>query len=162
MGSRSGDIDPAIVFHLAREAGLGLDDIDAMLNYRSGLRGLCGDNDMREVIRRRDDGDPAATLAFDVYCARVKSYVGAYYALLGRLDAVTFTAGVGENSAVVRAGALSGLEAMGIGLDTAANESAERGPRRVSPGGAAISVCVVPTDEELEIATQTEHLLTKR
>jgi len=97
-----------------------------------------------------------------VYCARVKSYVGAYYALLGRLDAVTFTAGVGENSAVVRAGALCGLEALGIAIDKGANDSAERGPRRISPDGAAISVCVVPTDEELEIATQTAHLLAER
>jgi len=159
MGSRSGDIDPAIVFHLVRDAGMGLGDIDAMLNHGSGLRGLCGDNDMREVIRRRDGGDGAAILAFDVYCARVKSYIGAYYALLGRLDAVTFTAGVGENSAVVRAGALSGLEPMGIMLDNTANEAAGRGPRRISPDGTAISVCVVPTDEELEIATQTERLL---
>ena len=162
MGSRSGDIDPAIVFHLAREAKLSLDEIDSMLNNGSGLRGLCGDNDMREVIRRRDGGDADAALAFDVYCARVKSYVGAYYALLGRLDAVTFTAGVGENSAVVRTGALCGLEALGIAIDKGANESAERGPRRISPDGAAISVCVVPTDEELEIATQTAHLLAER
>jgi len=162
MGGRSGDIDPAIVFHLAREAGMGLDDIDAMLNNGSGLRGLCGDNDMREVLRRREGGDAEAALAFDVYCARIKSYVGAYYALLGRLDAITFTAGVGENSAAVRAGALSGLEALGISVDGSANESAERGPRRVSPGTSAISVCVVPTDEELEIATQTARLLATR
>jgi acetate kinase len=162
MGSRSGDIDPAVVFHLAREAKLSLDEIDAMLNNDSGMRGLCGDSDLREVIRRRDGGDPAATLAFDVYCARIKFYVGAYYALLGELDAVTFTAGVGENSAVVRAGALSGLKGLGIEVDRVANESPGRGPRRISPPGAEVSVCVVPTDEELEIASQTANLLAKR
>lgn len=162
MGSRSGDIDPAIVFHLAREAKLSLDEVDSMLNHDSGLRGLCGDNDMREVIRRRDGGDAAAILAFDVYCSRIKFYVGAYYALLGRLDAVTFTAGVGENAAVVRAGALSGLDALGIKLDAFANKASGRGPRRISPDGEAISVCVVPTDEELEIATQTTRLLATR
>jgi acetate kinase len=161
MGSRSGDIDPAIVFHLAREARMAVDDIDSMLNNGSGLRGLCGDGDMREVIRRRDGGDGKASLAFEVYCARIKSYVGAYYALLGRLDAVTFTAGVGENSAAVRAGALSGLEALGIGVDDEANRSASRGPRLIS-SSSAVKVCVVPTDEELEIATQTARLLASR
>jgi acetate kinase len=161
MGGRSGDIDPAIIFHLAREAGMGLDKIDSMLNNGSGLRGLCGDNDMREVIRRRDGGDAAAALAFDIYCSRIKSYVGAYYALLGRLDAVTFTAGVGENSPVVRAAALEGLEALGISVDAEANESSSREPRLIAPAAAKVSVCVVPTDEELEIATQTTHLLTQ-
>jgi len=159
MGGRSGDIDPAIVFHLSREAKMGLDDIDTMLNNGSGLRGLCGDNDMREVIRRRAAGDAAAALAFDVYCARIKSYVGAYYALLGKLDAITFTAGVGENAAAVRAEAVSGLEGLGIAVDAERNASPAHGPRIVSPAGAAIAVCVVPTDEELEIATQTERLL---
>jgi acetate kinase len=159
MGSRSGDLDPAIIFHLAREAGMGLDALDTMLNNESGLRGLCGDNDMREVIRRRDNGDRAAALAFEVYCARIKSYVGAYYALLGRLDAVAFTAGVGENSPAVRAAALENLAALGIVVDDNANRSASRDARFISPTGSPISVCVVPTDEELEIATQTAQLL---
>lgn len=155
MGTRSGDIDPAVVFHLHRVGGLSLEEIDDLLNNRSGLRGLCGDNDMREVERRRAAGDEAATLAFDIYCQRLRGYVGAYYAALGRVDAVTFTAGVGENSAEVRAAALAGLGRLGIEVDPARNAAAERGERLVSPYGAEVAVCVVPTDEELEIAEQT-------
>jgi acetate kinase len=155
MGTRSGDLDPAIVFHLHRHAGLDMDQIDEMLNFRSGLLGLCGANDMREVLARRAAGDPAATLAFDVYSRRVRAYVGAYYALLGRVDAVTFTAGVGEHAAPVRAAALTGLAGMGIEVDEEHNRAREDGPRVISPDGSPVAVCVVPTDEEMEIAVQT-------
>ncbi|MEU7999859.1 acetate kinase [Catellatospora sp. NPDC049111] len=161
MGSRSGNVDPAVVFHLHRVAGMSFDAIDDLLNQRSGLRGLCGDNDMREVLRRRDEGDEAAALALDVYCERIKMYVGAYYALLGRVDAITFTAGVGENAAPVREASLSGLDALGIVVDPARNTAAERGERIISPDGASPVVCVVPTDEELEIANQTAELLAR-
>lgn len=161
MGSRSGNIDPAVVFHLHRVAGMSFEAIDDLLNQRSGLKGLCGDNDMREVLRRRADGDDAAALAFDVYCERVTMYVGGYYALLGRVDAVTFTAGVGENAAVVRAATLAGLERLGIVVDAARNEAPDRVARLISPDGAEVAVCVVPTDEELEIATQTAELLAR-
>lgn len=153
MGTRSGDLDPAVIFHLHRVAGMPIDEIDRLLNKRSGLAGLAGVNDMRTVLARRASGDPAAGLAFDVYCRRITSYVGAYYALLGRLDAVTFTAGVGENAAPVRAAALAGLERLGITIDPARNETG-RGERVISPDGAPIAVCVVPTDEEREIADQ--------
>jgi acetate kinase len=152
MGTRSGDLDAAIVVHLHREAGMSVDDIDRLLNTGSGLRGLAGVNDMRELLRRRDAGDTAATLAFDVYCRRITSYVGAYYALLGRLDAIAFTAGVGENAAPVRAAALAGLDRLGIVVDPVRN--AGTGERVISPDGATVSVCVVPTDEEREIADQ--------
>jgi acetate kinase len=160
MGTRSGDIDPAVVFHLHRVAGMGVDAIDELLNKRSGLRGLCGDNDVREVLRRRAAGDAAAELAFDVYCARIKSYVGAYYATLGRVDAITFTAGVGENSADVRTAALAGLQRLGIEVDPDRNTAGRRDERLISPDGAEVAVCVIPTDEEHEIATQTATLLT--
>ena len=153
MGTRSGNIDPAIVFHLHRVAGMPLDEIDDLLNKRSGLLGLCGEHDMREVLRRDDE---QAKLALDIYCARIKSYVGAYFALLGGADAITLTAGVGENSAVVRAQALSNLEALGITVD---DERNSKGENVISPEGAKVAVCVVPTDEELEIATQTAALL---
>jgi acetate kinase len=153
MGTRSGDIDPAIVFHLARNAGMSIDEIDNLLNQRSGLLGLCGANDMREVLRRRTSGDAAASLAFDIYCRRITSYVGAYYALLGRVDAITFTAGVGENASAVRAVALANLERLGIAVSAARNEGGS-GERIISPDGAEVAVCVVPTDEEREIATQ--------
>ena len=152
MGTRSGDLDPAVVFHLHRNAGMPLDDIDRLLNKRSGLAGLAGVNDMREVLRRRAAGDAAAALAFDVYCHRIRSYVGAYYAVLGRLDAIAFTAGVGENAAPVREAALTGLERLGIEVDPVRNEG--RGERLISPDGTGVAVCVVPTDEEREIAGQ--------
>ncbi|GAA1734292.1 acetate kinase [Luedemannella helvata] len=159
MGTRSGDIDPTIIFHLRRVGGLDVDQIDELLNRRSGLVGLAGDNDMREIIARRDAGDAAATLAFDMYCQRIKGYVGAYAALLGRVDAVTFTAGVGENAAPVRAAALAGLTAFGIAVDPDRDDGARSGERIISPDGAPVAVCVVPTDEELEIAIQTRGVL---
>lgn len=102
MGTRSGDVDPAVIFHLMRVGGMSTDEIDTLLNKKSGLIGLCGDNDMREIRRRVDEGDERAKLAFDIYIHRLKKYIGAYCAVLGRVDAVTFTAGVGENAAPVR------------------------------------------------------------
>jgi acetate kinase len=163
MGTRSGDIDPTVVFHLHRVAGLPIEEIEQSLTRFAGLRGLAGESDMRVVQRRRADGDPAATLAFDVYCRRIKEYVGAYLAVLGRADAITFTAGVGENSAAVRAAALTGLEPLGITIDEARNEQAsarsDGGAALISPDDGRIAVCVVPTDEELEIATQARAAL---
>jgi acetate kinase len=161
MGTRSGDVDPAVVFHLARVAGMPVAEIDELLNRRSGLAGLCGDNDMREVVRRRAAGDAAARLAFDVYAHRLRKYVGAYHAVLGRLDAIAFTAGVGENAAPVRAAALAGLEELGIAVDEERNEAPAGGPRLISPEYARVAVAVVPTDEELEIATQAFALVSR-
>jgi acetate kinase len=155
MGTRSGDLDPAVVFYLHREAGLSVDDIDDLLNKRSGMLGLAGANDMREVERRAAAGDRAAAEALDVYCYRIRKYVGAYAAALGRLDALVFTAGVGENSAGVRAGVCQGLEGLGITLDRDRNRMGSGGPRTVSADGGAVAVLVVPTNEELEIAEQT-------
>ncbi len=155
MGTRSGDLDPAVVLHLARVGGLSLDEVDTALNRRAGLLGLCGDNDMRGVLSRRAAGDPAATLAFDVYCHRIRKYVGAYAAVLGRLDAVTFTGGVGEHAAPVRAAVLDGLGLLGLAVDPARNEASASEARLISPDGAPVAACVIPTDEELEIATQT-------
>lgn len=151
MGTRSGDLDPAVIFHLHRTAGMSIDELDDLLNHRSGLYGLAGVNDMRQLLAARSAGDPAAALAFDVYCRRIKEYVGAYYAVLGRVDAVTFTAGVGENSPDVRQAALSGLDRLGIVVD--ADRNAAGGPV-ISPERTGVAVCVVPTDEEHEIATQ--------
>ncbi|WP_433263961.1 acetate/propionate family kinase [Micromonospora vinacea] len=153
MGTRSGDVDPTVIFHLRRQGGLSVDDIDDLLNHRSGLLGLTGVNDMREVLERRAAGDRAAALAFDVYCRRITGYVGAYYALLGRVDAITFTAGVGEHAAPVRAAALAGLDRLGITVDDERNDG--EGDRLISPDGAEVSVCVIRTDEEREIARQT-------
>ncbi|AXK35495.1 acetate kinase [Streptomyces armeniacus] len=159
MGTRSGDTDPAVIFHLARVAGMSVDEIDTLLNKKSGLVGLCGDNDMREIRRRVDAGDETASLAFDIYVHRLRKYIGAYYAVLGRVDAVAFTAGVGENSAPVREAATAGLEGLGLAVDPARNEERAAVPRLVSPEDARVAVAVVPTDEELEIARQTYALV---
>jgi acetate kinase len=159
MGTRSGDMDPAVIFHLMRVGGMSADEIDTLLNKRSGLIGLCGDNDMREIRRRVDAGDERAQLAFDLYIHRLKKYIGAYYAVLGRVDAVAFTAGVGENSAPVREAAVAGLEGLGLAVDGELNAVRGDEARLISPAGARVAVAVVPTDEEMEIATQTYALV---
>ncbi|MEJ8652894.1 acetate kinase [Streptomyces sp. MS1.AVA.3] len=159
MGTRSGDIDPAVTFHLKRVAGMSTDEIDVLLNKKSGLIGLCGDNDMREIRRRIDEGDERARLAFDIYIHRLKKYIGAYSAVLGRVDAVAFTAGVGENAAPVREAAVAGLEEMGMAVDASLNAVRSDEPRLISPEYARVAVAVVPTDEELEIAQQTYALV---
>ncbi|MFJ8131044.1 acetate kinase [Streptomyces hydrogenans] len=158
MGTRSGDVDPAVTFHLKRVAGMSADEIDVLLNKKSGLVGLCGDNDMREIRRRIDEGDERAALAFDIYVHRLKKYIGAYYAVLGRVDAVVFTAGVGENAAPVREAAIAGLEELGLAVDADLNAVRSDEPRVISPVYARVAVAVVPTDEELEIARQTFEL----
>jgi acetate kinase len=159
MGTRSGDVDPALPAHLGRVAGLTADDVDAQLNGASGLRGLAGASDLREVTARAAAGDADAELALDVYCYRVRCYVGAYLAVLGRVDAITFTAGVGENQPVVRARSLAGLGALGITVDASLNDASNREARLVSTPGARVAVAVVPTDEEREIASQTLRVL---
>jgi acetate kinase len=159
MGTRSGDLDPAILLHLHRVGGLSVDEIDTLLNRDSGMLGLCGDNDMREIDRRIAAGDPQARLAFDVYVHRLRKYVGGYYAVLGRVDVIAFTAGVGENSTTVREAAMTGLEALGVEFDPALNEVRSTEPRLVSRTGSRVAVAVVPTDEELEIAQQTFALV---
>ncbi|MEU4996947.1 acetate kinase [Streptomyces sp. NPDC021622] len=162
MGTRSGDVDPAVVFHLARVGGMSIDEVDALLNKKSGLIGLCGDNDMRVIRRRVDEGDEAAALAFDIYIHRLKKYIGAYYAVLGRVDAVAFTAGVGENAAPVREAAVAGLEELGLAVDGELNSVRSDEARLISPGYSRVAVAVVPTDEELEIAQQTYALVGNR
>jgi acetate kinase len=162
MGTRSGDVDPAVPGYLARVAGLEPGAVDEALNGRSGLLGLSGSSDLRDVLRRIEAGDAEADLALDVYCYRIRAYVGAYLAALGRLDAVVFTAGVGEHVPVVRERSLAGLEGLGIAVDPVRNrQESEAGhtARRISPDGAPIAVLVVPTDEELEIATQALAVL---
>jgi acetate kinase len=155
MGTRSGDLDPAVVFQLARFGGLTLDELDNLLNKKSGMLGLTGTADMRDVITAKDSGHREAQIAFDVYTHRLKHYIGAYLAVMGGADAIVFTAGVGENSFPVRAGALAGLEGLGIELDATLNEQRSRDERRISTADSRISVLVIPTDEELEIARQT-------
>ena len=159
MGTRSGDIDAGIIFHLARTAGMGVDDLDELLNRRSGLKGLSGVNDFRELHRLIDSGSEPARLALDVYLHRLRKYVGAYLAVLGGVDVITFTAGVGENDDVVRAGALSGLERLGISVDPARNAERSKQPRIISPDDSPVTIAVIPTNEELAIARQSLALL---
>ena len=155
MGTRSGDIDPGALFHLHRKAGLGIDDLDELLNRGSGLLGLTGRGDMRDVISAASSGDGPSQLALDVYLHRIKHYIGAYYAQLGRVDVISFTAGVGENTALVRERSLAGLEVLGIRIDPERNFSDSRVLRVISTDDSAVTVLVVPTNEELEIARQT-------
>jgi acetate kinase len=135
-----------------RTAGMDIDAIDELLNRNSGIKGLSGVNDFRELQRRIDTGDPAARLAYDVYIHRLRHYIGAYLVELGRVDAITFTAGVGENSPQVRADALAGLSGFGITVDPARNNAKDRAARHISPPDAQVTVLVVPTNEELAIA----------
>ncbi|MHB1170912.1 MAG: acetate/propionate family kinase [Lacisediminihabitans sp.] len=155
MGTRSGDIDPAVLFHLHRKAGLGFDELDELLNRRSGLLGLSGMGDMRDVQVAASAGDEVAERALAVYRHRIKHYVGAYYAQLGRVDAIVFTAGVGENDADLRERSLAGLEGLGIRIDAERNASASHGTRLISADDSAVAVLVIPTNEELEIARQS-------
>lgn len=156
MGTRSGDVDPAVIGHVAAATGQPAEDVLGDLNRASGLLGLCGASDMREVTGRAAGGDPDAQLAIDVFAHRVKRYVGAYLAVLGRCDAIVFTAGIGEHSTVVRAAICEGLGGLGISLDAARNE---RSDTVISPDGSPVAVLVVPTDEELEIARQVDALV---
>jgi acetate kinase len=153
MGTRSGDIDPAIVFFLARKENIGLAQVDDMLNKRSGLLGVSGvSSDMREVVAAAESGNARAKLALEIFAYRVKKYIGAYAAALGRLDAVVFTGGIGENCAAVRAKACENLDAIGIRIDPARNDSPGAGDVDVSMRQSRVRVLVIPTNEELMIA----------
>lgn len=160
MGTRSGDVDPAVIFHLAKSQNLSPAEIDGMLNKRSGLLGICGDNDLRDVERRMDEGDESAKLAFEMYTYRIKKYIGMYTAALGRVDALVFTAGVGENSDKVREAVCAGLENLGYALDTAKNAKGKSGKvTEIQTADSSAKILIVATNEELEIALQTESLI---
>lgn len=158
MGTRPGDLDPSLPAHLGR-AGISVAEYDEALNRESGLLGLAGTNDFRELTGLVAAGDPDARLAFDVAAHRLRKYVGAYAAVLGRLDAVVFTAGVGEHSPALRAAATRGLGILGIELDEEANAAATSGEHRISRPDSPVAVLVVPTNEELEIARQAAALV---
>ncbi|MBK1709954.1 MULTISPECIES: acetate/propionate family kinase [Marichromatium] len=156
MGTRCGDMDPAVPIYLSKHLGLNAEAIDHMLNRQSGLLGICGVNDMREVVRLAERGNERAELALGMMTHRLKKYIGAYYAELGAVDAIVFTGGIGENSAEVRAGACAGLEALGIELDATANAGrADEAGLRISTAESRVQLWVIPTNEELEIAQQT-------
>lgn len=159
MGTRSGDLDPAILPYLHRVASSSFDELDELLNRQSGLLGMSGSRDLREIVAAAEAGTPAAVLALDVYVHRLRHYLGAYTAQLGGVDAIVFTGGVGENSALIRERSLDRLGFLGVAVDSHANEAHDSGPRLISTPDSGVAVLVIPTDEELEIARQTAALL---
>ncbi len=155
MGTRSGDIDPAIPFYLNKNRGMSSDEINTMLNQQSGLKGICGENDMRAIHEMADAGDKDAQLAIDMYCYRIKKYIGAYCAVLGKVDALVFTGGIGENDHRVRAAICDDLSLFGLSIDPHKNILTSTEAIDIKDEKSVLSVLVIPTDEELEIAMQT-------
>lgn len=157
MGTRCGDLDPAIPFYLARVGNLAPTQLETLLNQESGLKGICGVNDMREVLRRVETNEDGAELALSMYCYRIRKYIGAYLAVLGKLDALIFTAGIGENSPIIRSRCCTGLTRLGLEMD----EELNRAPRpandiaEIQSVRAETKILVIPTNEELAIALQT-------
>lgn len=163
MGTRSGDVDPAIVFHLMRTLGMSADQVDDLLNRKSGLLGLSGvSNDMREVTRAAAEGNERADVAIRIFCYRLRKYIGAYTAVLGRVDALVFTGGIGENAAHVRRRTCEGLGPLGYVMDPDRNEAPDRGPRDLATPGSPIRILVIPTDEEALIAQDTARIAAMR
>ena len=157
MGTRCGDIDPAIIFYLSRNLNLSIDELDIILNKKSGLKGICGINDMREVETKAKEGDEKAKLALEIFCYRIKKYIGAYSVAIGRVDALVFTGGIGEHSSTVREKVCSELfDTLGIKLDIEANLKHDT---VISQNGSKIKLFVIPTNEELEIAKQTYKMV---
>lgn len=155
MGTRSGDVDPAIHAFLHRNAGFDIEAIDHLLNKESGLKGICGYNDMRDIHGAIAAGDKRAALALDVQTYRNRKYIGAFMAVLGRVDAVVFTAGIGENDAVVRSRSVQGLSFLGVELDPERNRRKAEGPLLISADSSMVQIWVIPTNEELSIARET-------
>jgi len=159
MGTRSGDIDPGVISYLWRTAKMDVDEIESMLNYRSGVLGLAGERDFRRLGTMIESGDASAQLAYSVFIHRLRKYIGAYLAVLGHTDVISFTAGIGENVPAVRRDAVAGLEELGIVLDEHRNLSGGKGARQISGDDSPIAVLVVPTNEELAIARDCVSLL---
>lgn len=159
MGTRSGDIDPSIVGYLSHAADMGVDDIESMLNSRSGVLGLSGERDFRRLRTMIESGDESAQLAYSVFTHRLRKYVGAYLAVLGHTDVISFTAGIGENDPAVRRDAVTGMEELGIVLDERRNLGGGKGARQISADDSPIGVLVVPTNEELAIARDCVNVL---
>ena len=159
MGTRSGDVDPALPFFLADHLGMSLEDIDSLLNKKSGLKGICGTNDMREVIQKKHAGDGLAKTALDLYTYRIKKYIGAYSAALESLDVIVFTAGIGENSPYIREHSCQGLHLLGIEIDLERNRETGKEIREISSPESKVKVLMIPTNEELKIAQETKKVI---
>ncbi len=161
MGTRCGDIDPSIPFYLMRQTGMKPEEVESLLNRASGLKGICDVNDMREIQERAAKGNERAELAVEMFCYRIKKYIGAYHAVLGRLDAVVFTGGIGENAVVIRQRVCEGLKHLGISVNAAKNNAAKGSVAEIQEDGFPVKVLVVRTDEEREIALQTISTIEK-
>jgi len=159
MGTRSGDIDPSVILFVMGKEGLTVGEANTLLNKHSGLQGISGvSSDMREIVSEMKNGDKKATYAFDVFTYRIRKYIGAYAAVMGGLDGVVFTGGIGENSVEVRSACCTGMEFFGIGVDESLNASPAR-EKFISPEGARTPVMVIPTNEELVIAIDTMRIV---
>ncbi|MGD8243313.1 MAG: acetate kinase [Desulfobacterales bacterium] len=159
MGTRVGNIDPGVVIYIAQQKGYSVEELDRVLQKESGLRGICGSNDMRDIHARAAEGDQRACLAKDMFIHRIRQYLGAYFFELGKVDALVFTAGIGEHDVLTREKCCQGLEAFGVVLDRAKNQSGRREARMVSAPQSVVKILVIPTNEELEIARQTVEVL---
>ena len=158
MGTRSGDMDPAVVIYLLNIGVLKWNEIDNFLNKKSGLFGICGSSDMREVVAKMQN-DERARLAFEMFCYRVKKYIGSYYAILGRVDALIFTGGIGENAPNTRQKICDELKHLGIHINHDLNFQDMRGERCIDGDDAKIKTLIIPTNEELEIAIETARVI---
>ncbi|EOH7340239.1 acetate kinase [Campylobacter coli] len=161
MGTRCGDLDPAILPFISNLKGLTIEEIDTLLNKKSGLYGICGSNDFRDIGVKIEQGDDKARLAFDMFCYRLLKYIGAYFTVLPRTDAIIFTGGIGENAALVRQKVCEKLSHLGIELDTELNNEKTSCERAISTANSKVKIFIIPTDEELEIARVTEELINK-
>jgi len=155
MGTRCGDIDPSLTFYLARNSDMGLNKIETLFNQSSGLKGICGVNDMREVHRLANEGNVQAQLAIDMFCYRICKYIGAYYVALGGLDALIFSAGIGENDSLIQQIICNKLAVLGGSIKQQHTQSNTTGIMDISANNSKVKVLVIPTNEELEIARQT-------
>ncbi|MEZ5358532.1 MAG: acetate kinase [Candidatus Zixiibacteriota bacterium] len=163
MGTRSGDLDPAIILHIMAREELSLHEANTLLNKHSGLYGISGhSSDVREIMEAVDGGNKNAKLAMDAYCYRIKKYIGSYTAAMGGLDAIVFTGGVGENAARVRKQCLEGMDFFGIALDDKVNDTPGKGIRVISDAKSKVSVLVIPTNEELVIARETKRIIEQK
>ncbi len=161
MGTRSGDLDPAVVLHIMNQEELTMHEANTMLNKHSGIQGLSGiSSDMREIEEEYDENN-RARLAFNVFCYRIKKYIGSYAAAMGGLDVIVFTGGIGENSSMVRDHVLSELDFLGIQLDDKLNRAGEKGEREISIKESRVKIFVIPTNEELVIALDTMRIISK-
>lgn len=159
MGTRSGDIDPSVIFHLIDELGYDAEKVNTLLNKQSGMQGLTGFNDMRDISKAIAEGDKQAGLAYEMYAYRIKKYIGSYAAILNGLDAIIFTGGVGENDVNIRMRVCANMNFLGILPDEKKNKIVSESIREISTDDSPVKVLVVPTDEELEIAKQCFELL---